>query len=150
MELNDSVAALLKKKDGRLCSIAPTASVYDAIALMAEERVGALLVTLGDQLAGLVSERDYARKVILMGRSSKSTTVSEIMSAPVIFVTPNTSVGECMSIITERRIRHLPVVEHGLLVGMISIGDLVNWILDAQREHIRHLEDYITGHPRSA
>lgn len=143
MELNEPVASVLKHKSGRICSIAPSESVYEAIAQMSRERVGALLVVSGVKLEGIVSERDYARKVILKGRSSRSTTVGEIMTSPVVFISPQATVGECMEIVTRHRIRHLPVLEDGSLVGMISIGDLVNWILEAQNDHIRHLENYI-------
>jgi CBS domain-containing protein len=147
MELSDSVASVLKNKGGRLCCISSSDSVYEAIAQMAREKVGGLLVIAEGKLAGIVSERDYARKVILLGRSSKTTPVSEIMSSPVIFVSPEATVGECMEIITRHRIRHLPVMEQDRLAGMVSIGDLVNWILQAQRDHIRHLESYIAGRP---
>jgi CBS domain-containing protein len=145
MELTDPIAAILKRKGGDVCSISPSSSIYDAIALMAEKQVGALLVILEGKLVGIVSERDYARKVILMGRSSKTTMVADIMSSPVIFVSPENSVGECMKIVTEHRIRHLPVMDGGRLAGVISIGDLVDWILEVQSETIRHLESYITG-----
>jgi len=147
MQLSDSIAPILKQKQGFICSVSPTDSVYDAIALMAEKQVGALLVMFEGRLVGILSERDYARKVILKGRSSRATPVSEIMTSPVIFISPEYSVGECMEIITDHRIRHLPVMDGDLLVGLISIGDLVNWMLSAQRETIRHLESYITGVP---
>jgi len=147
MQLSDSIAPILKQKQGFICSVSPTDSVYDAIALMAEKQVGALLVMFEGRLVGILSERDYARKVILKGRSSRATPVSEIMTSPVIFISPEYSVGECMEIITDHRIRHLPVMDGDRLVGLISIGDLVNWMLSAQRETIRHLESYITGVP---
>ncbi len=148
MQLTDSIASLLKQKDSFICSISPSDLVYDAIAMMAEKKVGALLVIVHGKVVGILSERDYARKVILQGRSSKTTQVSEIMSSPVIYVSPEHSVGECMQIITDHRIRHLPVMDGEQLAGIISIGDLVNWTLSAQRETIRHLESYITGTPR--
>lgn len=148
MQLTDSIASLLKQKGGYICSISPSDTVFDAIAMMADKKVGALLVIVDGRVVGILSERDYARKVILQGRSSKTTQVSEIMSTPVIFVSPEHSVGECMQIITDHRIRHLPVMDGQQLVGIISIGDLVNWTLSAQRETIRHLESYITGTPR--
>lgn len=148
MDLSESIASILKQKSGVICSVSPSDSVFDAIAMMAEKQVGALLVVFDGKLVGILSERDYARKVILQGRSSKTTSVSEIMTSPVIFVSPKHTVGECMEIITDLRIRHLPVMDEEQLVGMISIGDLVNYILSAQRETIRHLESYITGTPR--
>jgi CBS domain-containing protein len=147
MQLSESIRPILKKKNGVIFSVAPSDSVQTAIATMADKQIGALLVISDGKIVGIVSERDYARKVFLKGRSSPQTTVSEIMSSPVIAVSPDHSVGDCMQIITEHRIRHLPVLEHERLVGMISIGDLVNSILASQRETIRHLEAYITGTP---
>lgn len=144
-ELDTAIGPLLKRKRGQVWSTSPTASVYDAIKLMAEKRVGALLVTEQGRLVGIISERDYARKIILQERSSKTTAVAEIMTAPVTFVSLQHSVSDCMRIITEKRIRHLPVLEGGAIVGMVSIGDLVNWIITEQQETIRHLEAYITG-----
>jgi CBS domain-containing protein len=142
-EFNVGIATLLKKRAGPVWSTTPDATVYEAIKIMAEKQVGALPVIQGDDLVGIISERDYARKIILMGRLSKETLVQEIMTSPVITVTPRHTVGECMHIITENRFRHLPVVEHGLMVGLISIGDLVNWVISEQEETIRHLEAYI-------
>ncbi|PSH04129.1 MAG: histidine kinase [Acidobacteria bacterium] len=147
MPLAESVRSILKQKGGVVHSISPSDTVYEAIAMMAEKQVGALVVIFEGEIAGIVSERDYARKVILKGRSSKETTVSEIMSSPVIFVSPEHTVGECMKIMTEHRFRHLPVLEQDRIVGVISIRDLVNWILSEQTETIRHLEAYITGRP---
>jgi CBS domain-containing protein len=147
MQLSESIRPILKKKEGVIFSVAPSDSVQVAIATMAEKQVGALLVISGGKIVGIVSERDYARKVFLKGRSSPNTTVAEIMTSPVIAVSPEHSVGDCMAIITEHRIRHLPVLENDRLVGVISIGDLVNSILSSQRETIRHLEAYITGMP---
>ncbi len=145
MELTGNVGLLIKNKGGHVWSLGPTASVYEAIAMMAEKQVGALLVMENGRLAGIVSERDYARKVILQGRSSKETAVADIMSSPVITVTPVHSIGECMQIVTEKRIRHLPVVEREQVTGMVSIGDLVNWVVSEQQATIRHLEAFIAG-----
>ncbi len=139
----DTLQKLLDAKGRELWAIAPDASVYDAIAMMAEKGCGALLVMNGDDLAGIISERDYARKVILAGRSSKSTKVSDIMSAPVITADPTSKVEECLSLMTEKRIRHLPVARGGKVVGMVSIGDLVKAIIAEQRYLIAQLEQYI-------
>lgn len=145
MELTGNVGMLTRNKRGRVWSLPVTASVYDAIAMMAEKQVGALPVMDGARLVGIVSERDYARKVILQGRSSRDTPVVEIMSSPVITVTPVHSIGECMQIVTEKRIRHLPVVEGSEVTGMVSIGDLVNWVVSEQQATIRQLEAFIAG-----
>jgi len=145
MTLNEPVRFLLERKGFQVFSIAPTDSVFRAVEAMSEKRVGALLVIEGGRLVGVVSERDYARKVILQGRSSKETPVGQIMTRPVITVGPDQSIAECMTLMTERRIRHLPVVEHGQVTGVLSIGDLVKWTIEAQEELIHHLENYITG-----
>ena len=147
MELTGKISSLIAKKGGQVWSLAPTASVYDAIAMMAEKEIGALPIVDGGKLLGIVSERDYARKVFLKGKSSKETPVTEIMSSPVVSITPSQTVEECMHMVTDKRIRHLPVVEGGRLVGIVSIGDLVNWVITAQRETINHLEAYIAGSP---
>jgi CBS domain-containing protein len=138
-----NVRQLLDRKGRQVFSIAPTAAVLDAIRMMAEHHVGALLVMQGDALSGIVSERDYARKVILMGRSSADTPVRDIMSAPVITVQPETAVEQCMKIMTEHRVRHLPVIDGGRVVGMVSIGDLVKVVIAEQQQQIEQLESYI-------
>ena len=145
MELRDPIRSVLKHKGGNVWTVPRSASVYDAIAMMAEKQVGALLVMEGAELVGIFSERDYARKVILKGRSSKETPVGEIMTSPVRYVTPEETVDECMRIMTASRVRHLPVVEDEKVVGIISIGDLVNWIISAQADTIHQLHSYITG-----
>lgn len=144
MEFADSIGQILKQK-GDVFSMPPSASVYDAVVCMAEKGVGALLVMEEGKVVGILSERDYARKIVIKGKNSKDTPVHEIMSSPVIFVTPQHTVGDCMRIITEKHIRHLPVMDGDHVIGVISIGDLVNWVMHAQRETIRHLESYITG-----
>lgn len=145
MELTGKISSVIGNKGGQVWALGPAASVYDAIALMAEKEVGALPIMDGGQLLGIISERDYARKVVLKGRSSKETPVTEIMSSPVVSVHPSQTVEECMHIVTERRIRHLPVMEGNRIVGMVSIGDLVNWVITAQKATIQHLEAYIAG-----
>ncbi len=139
------VTHLLDTKGGDIISIGQNASVYDAIKLMADRAVGSLLVMDDNELLGIVTERDYARKVILKGRSSETTTVGEIMSTDVITAATGQTVNECMTLMTERRIRHLPVVAKGEVVGLISIGDLVNAIISDQQEEIEQLESYISG-----
>jgi CBS domain-containing protein len=138
-----SVRQLLDRKGRQIFSIAPGTAVLEAIRLMAERHVGALLVMEGETLSGIVSERDYARKVILMGRSSADTPVRDIMTAAVITVQPETPVEKCMQVMTERRVRHLPVIEAGRVVGMVSIGDLVKAVIAEQQQHIEQLESYI-------
>jgi len=138
-----SVRQLLDRKGRQVFSIAPGTAVLDAIRTMAERHVGALLVMEGEKLSGIVSERDYARKVILMGRSSADTPVRDIMTAAVITVQPETPVEKCMQIMTERRVRHLPVIENGRVVGMVSIGDLVKAVIAEQQQQIEQLESYI-------
>jgi CBS domain-containing protein len=139
------VKHLLQGKGNAIYSIAPDAPVLDAIKHMAEHRIGALLVMHGEQLVGVMSERDYARKVILQGRSSSQTAVSDIMSSNPLTVGPDTDVFDCMRLCTDSRIRHLPVVQDGKVVGVISIGDLVKAVIDAQAEQIEHLQRYITS-----
>jgi CBS domain-containing protein len=137
------VRHLLDRKGRALYSVKPDDPVLEAIRLMAEHHVGALLVMDGARLAGIVSERDYARKIILKGRSSADTPVSQIMSTPVLTVVPQSSVQECMELMTEHRVRHLPVVESGRVIGVVSIGDLVKAVIQDQQETIEQLESYI-------
>ncbi|WP_049621916.1 CBS domain-containing protein [Frateuria defendens] len=139
------VRHLLEIKGSDFYAIAPEVPVLEAIKHMAERRVGALLVMRGEQLVGMVSERDYARKVILQGRSSAQTPVADIMSSPVLTVTPDTDVFDCMRLCTDSRIRHLPVVENQRVVGIVSIGDLVKAVIDAQAEQIELLQRYIAS-----
>ena len=139
------VKHLLESKGNAIFSIAPDAPVLEAIKHMAEHRVGALLVMRGEQLVGVMSERDYARKVILQGRSSSQTAVSDIMSSTPLTVGPDTDVFDCMRLCTDSRIRHLPVIQNNKVVGVISIGDLVKAVIDAQAEQIEHLQRYITS-----
>jgi len=145
IRLDEPVRTLLRNKTRTVWSIDPDASVFEAIEMMSNRQVGALAVLRGEMLLGIVSERDYARKVILMGRSSKETLVRQIMSAPVLFVTPEQTIDECMRLMTTRRIRHIPVMEHQSLVGMVSMGDVVNWMISSQEHTIRHLQKYISG-----
>ena len=139
------VKHLLDKKGRHVISVAPDTSVFDAIKVMADKAVGSLVVMQDDKLLGIMSERDYARKVIIKGRASESTKVSEIMTADVITTTSAHTVNECMNLMTERKIRHLPVVEDEQVIGMISIGDLVEAIISDQQEEIEQLEHYISG-----
>jgi len=139
------VRELLRIKGQEIWSVSPDTPVYDALELMAEKNVGALLVLDGDKLAGILSERDYARKVILKGKASKNTPAREIMSENVVCVTPEQSVAECMALMTDKHFRHLPVIEDGKLVGVISIGDVVKAIISEQKFVIEQLEHYIAG-----
>ena len=141
--LEGTVADMLAFKGTTIHAVAPDATVYDAIAKMDERRVGALLVMRGEQLVGVISERDYTRKVILRGRASQATPVEEIMSANVISVRPDMSLGECLQLVTDRGIRHLPVVENDRVVGLLSIGDLVRAVVAQQAETISSLKSFI-------
>lgn len=145
MRFSDPIRSILESKGTQIYWLKPDDSVFDAIALMSEKSAGALLVMNAGKLEGIISERDYARKVILKGKSSRETKISEIMSSPVVTVTPDVCVDDCMRIMTVRRIRHLPVVEGERVVGIVSIGDLVKWLLSRQQETIEQLESYIAG-----
>jgi CBS domain-containing protein len=145
MNLIDPVRLVLKQKGHSVWHVSPEACVYEAIELMAEKYVGALMVVAEGKLVGVISERDYARKVILQGKLSKETPVREIMSSPAISIAPEQTVEESMRIMTDNHIRHLPVVENGEVLGVVSIGDLVKWMISAQQQTISQLHNYITS-----
>jgi len=140
-----TVQQLLDAKGNRIFSIAPDTPVYDALVIMAEKHIGALVVLEGEHLAGIFSERDYAREVVLKGRSSRTTPVRDIMSTTVITVSPKDSVEDCMNLMSGKRIRHLPVIENGKVLGLLSIGDLVKETIEYQKYLIKQLEHYIQG-----
>ncbi len=145
MKSTGTVSALLSHKGSVIWSVPPETTVFEAIKLMAEKNIGALLVMSSGKLSGVFTERDYTRKVALQGKSSKETRVSEIISSEVVSVGMNDSVEDCMKLMTEHRKRHLPVVEAGKVVGLVSIGDLVNWIISTQDAAIAQMEQYISG-----
>jgi len=145
MKIGGTVGEILRQKTGTLWSIPPQSTVFEAIQRMAEKDIGALPVVDGDQLVGMFSERDYTRKVILQGKSSKQTTVGEIMSRNVVTVTPERAIEECMELMTQHRVRHLPVMSGGKLVGVVSIGDAVKWTISAQDAALQQMASYITG-----
>ena len=146
MKLGDRIQSLLKNKPSNtVLSVRPDQSVFEAIEKMAEQGVGALLILENEKLLGIITERDYARKVILRGRSSRETQVREIMTSPVVYVRPEHSVDECMTLMTIHHFRHLPVVDEDKVVGVVSIGDLVKWIITGQERAIQQLESYISG-----
>jgi len=145
MKSMKTVEDILKEKGREVWVISPHATILEALRLMAEKDVGALVVVEDDQIVGIISERDYARKIALRGKSSVNTPIKEIMTDKVYYVSPKTTVQECLALITQQSIRHLPVLENGKLVGLISIGDVVKSIIDEQETTITQLSDYITG-----
>lgn len=141
----ETVSSILRYKGDHVWSVSPDESVFRALRLMADKGVGALLVIAGEHVVGIISERDYARKVVLQGKSSKDTPVRDIMTSPIVSVSPNHTVDECMRIVTTKRIRHLPVVDGEKVVGVVSIGDLVQRVISTQGETIQYLQEYIVG-----
>ena len=147
MNPNGTISEILNHKGATVWSISPDATVFEAIVMMTDKNIGALLVTEQGKLVGIVSERDYTRKVVIKGKASKTTAVREILSSHVISVSPSHTVEECMRLMTDHHFRHLPVLDGEKIVGIISIGDLVNWIISAQHTTISQLQTYITGVP---
>jgi CBS domain-containing protein len=145
MQITTTIGSILNRKGTMVWSVSPTNTVFEAISMMAEKNVGALPVLEGGRLVGMISERDYARKVILLGRGSRETSVAEIMTVNLKTVGLSDSVQECMQIMTDNRVRHIPVLAEGELAGLISIGDCVNWIISAQTAAIDDLERFVTG-----
>jgi CBS domain-containing protein len=141
----DTVSNLLENKGNTVWTIGPGKTVFDALKLMAEKGIGALVVVEDRGVVGIVSERDYARKVILAGKTSRDTAISDIMTSKVCYVSPQHTAGECMALMTEKAVRHLPVMDHGDLVGIVSIGDVVKSVISKQEFIIGQLESYITG-----
>ena len=140
-----TVAQLLRTKGQQVLSVSPDMPVFEALGVMADKNVGALLVVEGERLVGVFSERDYARKVILKGKSSKDTPVQEIMSSHVLYVRPEQTIEDCMALMTDKRVRHLPVLDQGKVIGVISIGDVVKALIAEQQFIIAQLQNYITG-----
>jgi CBS domain-containing protein len=145
IKITGTVGSVLKRKGSQIWFVTPEQTVYEAIEKMADKAVGALLVISDGKLVGIISERDYARKVILKGRSSRTTFVKEIMTSSVISVTSGQPVDDCMDLMTRNRIRHLPIIENEQVLGVISIGDLVKWVVSEQEETIGHLQNYISS-----
>jgi CBS domain-containing protein len=144
-ELSEPVRSLLRQKGSTVWSVSPDATVYEAIEQMADKKIGALLVMRAGRIDGIVTERDYARKVILKGTHSRETRVRDIMTEQVLFVRPSQSIDDCMRLMTSRRVRHLPVLEGENVVGIVSMGDLVSWIIASHEQTIQHLQNYIAG-----
>jgi CBS domain-containing protein len=146
MQITDTIDCVLKRKSfNKVLALAPEQTVYEALETMAQYDVGCLIVCSDGRLVGIFSERDYARKGILRGHMSKETRVSEMMTSPVMYVTPEHTVDDCMNLMTERHFRHLPVIEKDKVIGMVSIGDMVKWVISGQKQAIEALEGYITG-----
>jgi CBS domain-containing protein len=145
MEIIGNVAAILKRKGSAVYSVQPTDTVFEAITLMAGKNVGALLVMDDGRLVGVISERDYTRKVALLGKDSRTTLVREIITNRLFTVPPEATVSECLRLMVDNRVRHLPIVEGGAVIGVVSIGDLVNWVITSQTAAIEQLESYISG-----
>jgi CBS domain-containing protein len=145
MDVSGTIDTILNQKQGEIFSISPDATVFEAIEMMDNKNVGALLVMEWDRLVGMISERDYTRKVMLRGKRSRETKVAEIMSTKLTVAHPHEGVEECLRLMTDKRIRHLPVVHGDKVIGVISIGDLVKWVISCQSATIAHLESYIHG-----
>jgi CBS domain-containing protein len=145
MDVSGNISAILNQKPGEIFSVSPEATVYEAIAMMDDKNVGALLVMQGKELVGMLSERDYTRKIVLRGKRSRETKVSEIMSTNLTVTHPDEGVETCLRLMTDKRIRHLPVMEGNRVRGIISIGDLVKWVIASQSAAIAHLESYLHG-----
>jgi CBS domain-containing protein len=145
MDVSGNISAILSQKSADVFSISPDATVFEAVEMMANKNVGALLVMEAEKLVGLISERDYTRKVMLRGKRSRDSKVSEIMSSNLTVIPPNEPVEQCLRLMTEKRFRHLPVVDGDKVIGVISIGDLVKWVISCQSATIAHLESYISG-----
>jgi CBS domain-containing protein len=145
MDVSGNISSILNQKSREIFSVPPDTTVYDAVALLDEKNVGAVLVMEGENLVGMFSERDYTRKVVLRGKRSRETIVAEIMSTDLKVVRPQEGVDACLHLMTDKRIRHLPVVDEGKVIGIISIGDLVKWVISCQSAAIAHLENYISG-----